>query len=76
MTEDYSTFEHETWYSFQNPCLFDSSKFIFLYQHYRTQQTQLLQRWQATVDIKGIEFAERRQEDNVLSSRWKYAIRR
>lgn len=33
-------------------------------------------RWKATVDIKTIEYGESRNEEDVVSTRWKYAIKR
>jgi len=68
--------ESDRWYTFQNPILFDPNKFIFLYPNYDEEQSSLLQRWKASIDIKNIEYGESRNEEDVVSTRWKYAIKR
>jgi hypothetical protein len=76
LQEDFRYFEEERWFSFQNPILFDHNIFIFMYPHYKEEQAQLLARWDATLDIKTVENGEVKNEEDALSSRWKYAIRR
>lgn len=76
LEDDFRYFEQERWFSFQSPVLFDHNKFIFLYPHYKHEQVRLTARWDATLDIKNIEFGESPNEEDCLSSRWKYAIRR
>ena len=36
----------------------------------------MVQRWDATLNIKGVEFGENKDEEDCLSTRWKYAIKR
>ena len=56
--------------------LFDTNKFIFLYPNYEQEQSQLLTKWNSVIDIKGIDYGEFKNDEEVLSTRWKYAIRR
>lgn len=56
ITSDYKAFEKDRWYTFQNPILFDPNKLIFLYPNYEEEQTALLARWKASIDIKTVEY--------------------
>ena len=76
LTNDHVAFDKNRWYSFQNPILFDHKKFIFLYPYYQMDQEKLITRWRATIDIKDIEPGENRSDEDVLSARFKYAIKR
>ena len=38
MNQDYSYFQQEKWYRFQEKTFFDPNKFIFLYNNYKNNQ--------------------------------------